>query len=35
MPQGDGNEREKVSKKDQKAKKLDGEKGQKPKRGKK
>jgi hypothetical protein len=35
MPQGDGNEREKVSKKDQKAKKLDGEKGQKPKRSKK
>lgn len=35
MQQGDGNEREKVSKKDQKAKKLDGEKNQKPKRGKK
>jgi hypothetical protein len=34
MQQGDGKEREKVSKKDQKAKKLDGEKGQKPKRGK-
>ncbi len=33
--QGEGNEREKVSKKDQKAKKLDGEKGQKSKRGKK
>jgi|APCry1669189101_1035198.scaffolds.fasta_scaffold11028_2 hypothetical protein len=35
MQQEDGNEREKVSKKDQKAKKLDGEKNQKPKRGKK
>ncbi len=34
MQQGDGIEREKVSKKDQKAKKLDGEKNQKPKRGK-
>jgi hypothetical protein len=33
--QGEGNEREKVSKKDQKAKKLNGEKGGKPKRGKK
>jgi hypothetical protein len=35
MQQGDGIESEKVSKKDQKAKKLDGEKNQKPKRGKK
>jgi hypothetical protein len=35
MQQGDGNKREKMSKKDQKAKKLDGEKKQKPKRGKK
>ena len=35
MQQEDGNEREKVSKKDQKAKKLDGERNQKPKRGKK
>ncbi len=35
MQQSDINEREKVSKKDQKAKKLDGEKQQKPKRGKK
>jgi len=35
MQHGDGNEREKVSKKDQKAKKLDGEKKQKPKKGKK
>jgi hypothetical protein len=35
MQQRDGNERERVSKKDQKAKKLEGEKKQKPKRGKK
>jgi hypothetical protein len=35
MQQSDINEREKVSKKDQKAKKLDGEKKLKPKRGKK
>jgi hypothetical protein len=35
MQQGEGNEREKVSKKDQKLKKIDGEKKQKPKRGKK
>ena len=35
MQQSDINEREKVSKKDQKAKKLEGEKNQKPRRGKK